>query len=142
MKQWRCSPIDGVSEGVVAGEADDRPATYRQGEETLDHSRVPHFGREDFVPLRSDKVEDSFRRPWQRDPADEQRDQHHVREDGREVSSFARWSHSFDEDQADADPREEQTNGQTPFGCANTVVNAVQFLQHVFTTNDLKNIQQ
>lgn len=92
---------------------------------------MSYLGSQDFIPLGSDEEEDSVDGAVQRHSADEQSQQNDVREDGREISGFARWGHTFHQDESDNDPGEKQTQGQSPFRNSDAIVDVDNLLQHV-----------
>lgn len=63
--------------------------------------QMAYLDREEFVPLRRDEEEDTFCSAIQRHSADQQGDQHHVRENSGEVGHFTRRFHTFYERHAD-----------------------------------------
>jgi len=92
----------------------------------------------DFVPLGSDEEEDPVGCPVQRHSADEQSDQNDVREDGREISGFARRGHTFHQYEGDDDPGEQQTQGQSPFRNSDAIVDVDDFLEHVVAVTPMQ----
>ena len=50
-----------------------------------------------FFPLRREEEEEALGGPGQREAPDQQRDHHHVGEQGREVSHLARAAHTLPE---------------------------------------------
>ena len=58
---------------------------------------VSHLRIEHLIPLWPDEVEDALGGSFEGDSSYEQRDEHHVREYGREVGYFARGGDSFDQ---------------------------------------------
>ena len=50
-----------------------------------------------FFPLRREKEEEALGCSWQRESSDQERDHHHVGEQGREVSHLAGATHALPE---------------------------------------------
>ena len=80
--------------------------------------------------MRFDEVKYASAGTVQSNSADEQRKEHDVREDGREVSHFTRRCDPFDQDQADGQPWKEQAQHQLPVWNTHTIVDVETLLQH------------
>lgn len=98
------SPVDIVPEVVVRGVRDDAAEADREREEALRNGGIPHGRLQELRPLRCDEVENTVDRAVQGDRADQQRDEHDVREDRQEIGESPGALHALEEHRADRRP--------------------------------------
>lgn len=82
-----------------------------------------------MVEVGLEQVDDAVRRAFEREPAHEQNDEHHVREDCREVRDLSERGHAADKTGAVHEPRDRQSGEQEPVDAAE-IVDTSCLLQH------------
>lgn len=129
------SPINVVFETIVRRVCNNAAETYGERKETLRYCGVPDGRLQEFRPFRGNKVEDAIHRAIQSNRANQQRNQHDIRKNGKKIGKSPGTFYTLKEYQANRGPADKKAERQFPIWPSDPVVNALFLMQNHSSVN-------
>lgn len=122
-------------ETIVRRIRNDAAEAHGKREETLRHCGVPDSRLQEFRPFRGNEVEDPDHSAIQSNRANQQRDQHDVRKNGKEIGKSPGAFYPLKDYHANRRPADKKAERQLPIRPTDPVVDVLFLVQNHSSVN-------